>query len=262
MIKSLKNCVLLFLLLVIFISCSEKKEIIRYANGNIKLEAELKNGIRHGKLVDYYEDGSIKSRSIWKNGVVEGKVEHYFANGKFKEVTYYETGKANGTSKQYYENGQLFKEATYKNDRIVGEINFYHDNGALKEKRIHDEDGGEMYRANYNKNNNMIFEAFLPRPIYKPDTLSYGELYQIQLKFGIKPRYKTQLLTGIFDDQHMLIDTTAIIEPNADDIYTYSFKPIKQGKDSLFIMVSHLGVEKDSLIVNGIIVYHNYFIKP
>lgn len=260
--KKIKRYILPFLMLALLVCCSEKKEIIYYDNGNIKLEAQLKNGIRHGMLIDYYEDGSVKSRSNWKNGIVEGKVEHYYANGQLKESTYYKEGKANGLAEEYYENGQLFKKATKKNGKIVGEINFYHDNGAPKEKRIHDENGGEMYRVDYDKNGKMVFEAFLPRPLYKPDTLSSNELYQIKLKFGIKPKYKTQLLTGIFDEQHNLVDTTAIIEPDADDVYTYSFKPTKAGKDSLFIMVSHLGAEKDSLIVNGITVYHNYFVKP
>jgi antitoxin component YwqK of YwqJK toxin-antitoxin module len=262
MMKKIITYILPFLMFSLLVCSSEKKEVIYYDNGNIKLEVNLKNGVRHGLFIDYYEDGSIKSRSTWVNGKVNGKAEHYYESGKLKEVTYWKEGKANGISEEYYENGQLFKKAINKNDQTVGEIDFYHDNGALKEKRIHDENGEEMYRSNYDSNGQMLFEAFFPLTIYKPDTLGSNELYEIKLKFGVKPRYKTQLLTGIFDEQHKLVDTIAIIEPDANDIYTYSFIPTKEGKDSLFLMVSHLGAEKDSLIVNGVTVYHNYYVKP
>ena len=81
------------------------KEVDYYANKNVRLEGEYKNGQRDGRWVYYYENGNIWSEGFFKAGLNEG------------------------IRTTYYENGHKRFDGSYKNDQRVGIWRFYDESG-------------------------------------------------------------------------------------------------------------------------------------
>ena len=100
----------LYIIVWIFLiqSCvSENREIVRDENGNIILKCELKNGVRHGKCIDYYPNGTVKGVSNWVAGIMDGKQIVYFENGNVKSTGMWKDDKIDGEHVWYYETGVI-----------------------------------------------------------------------------------------------------------------------------------------------------------
>ncbi len=48
-------------LIFICITCVDRYKYEYYPNGNIEIQAEIKNGVDDGTLLEYFENGSLKS---------------------------------------------------------------------------------------------------------------------------------------------------------------------------------------------------------
>ncbi|PTB95999.1 hypothetical protein C9994_09260 [Marivirga lumbricoides] len=81
-----------------------------YINGNLAIEEELSDSIKHGVLKMYYEDGSLKALTNYEYGKEQGLSEDYYPNGKTR-ISYINKGDDAIDFKQYYQNGKLFVEA-------------------------------------------------------------------------------------------------------------------------------------------------------
>ena len=131
-----------------------KKEY--YENGNLKIEAEFKNGKQNGIVKEYDKNGTLRVETKFKDGKQDGIrkeyseqghliVESTFSNDKQHGITkaFYEQGKlkaeaefnngvVDGFSRQYYENGNLQYDGNIIDDKPEGITKFYYENGQLK----------------------------------------------------------------------------------------------------------------------------------
>jgi hypothetical protein len=84
---------LAIILLICLISACKEKEIIQYEDGTIHFEIEKKNGVRHGKLLEYYFGGQVRLEQSWIDGKLDGKSIGYSPTGKKVEETVYNMGR-------------------------------------------------------------------------------------------------------------------------------------------------------------------------
>jgi hypothetical protein len=114
-----------FLLLIVFLliiaSCSKNDNVVKeyYPNGYIKMEAEVKDGMRNGLTKNYDENGKLISTAELKNDKYEGWVITYSPyNGKVTAKSHYINDQQNGPVTLYYDGGQLYREMTYVDGRV------------------------------------------------------------------------------------------------------------------------------------------------
>jgi antitoxin component YwqK of YwqJK toxin-antitoxin module len=147
--------------------------ILSHNNGQVRINGNYKNGLRHGKWVEYYENGNIVFSMVFKNDMFTENLLKFFITGDtmlyepykqfslngrdtvlkhgvYREFrmrgdssTYlvskgnYNKGKKNGVFRSWYSNGQLAELATYKNDVLYGEKLTYYEEGGLKLKVVY-----------------------------------------------------------------------------------------------------------------------------
>ena len=63
-----------------------------YENGKLKLEVDLKKGLKQGNFREYYDNGEIKIRGKYKNDLMDGTWKYYDENGKITEKKEFDEG--------------------------------------------------------------------------------------------------------------------------------------------------------------------------
>lgn len=63
-----------------------------YEDGAVKMEVELKRGLKHGTFKEYYPDGTLKIRGKYKNDIMDGTWKYYDEKGELNETKEFENG--------------------------------------------------------------------------------------------------------------------------------------------------------------------------
>ncbi len=142
---------------------NKKEIIIRNTNKDTLEISGFKNGVLHGEKRLFYNDGKIKLIANYKKGLLHGKVEsftprteqisrteHYLAlpeenisvihgkviiyymGGEIQEELNYEKGYKNGKYTVYHSNGEIRERGTFQNDLHIGNKIVYQKNGRLR----------------------------------------------------------------------------------------------------------------------------------
>tara|TARA_B110000003_G_C16571540_1_gene504482 strand:+ start:626 stop:1240 length:615 start_codon:yes stop_codon:yes gene_type:complete len=129
----MKKTLLILLLIIPFLSFSQKKYIKYYDNNNIKVEGNLDSeGKQDGEWKFYYENGKVSDINIFKNGVANGLTVNYYKNGTIHLKGNLKNGKEDGEWKFYYASGVLEKKFNYTNGIRTGEQRSYFESGKIK----------------------------------------------------------------------------------------------------------------------------------
>ncbi len=114
------------------------KKTLFYDNGDLKLIANYKNGLRNGKVeyylirtkqisrIEHYKAFSKESKSE-----LHGKFISYQHNGDIKEILNYKNGFKNGKYTIYHSKGQIKERGTFKNNLNIGNKQTFSKNGIL-----------------------------------------------------------------------------------------------------------------------------------
>lgn len=80
-----------------------------YENGGLASYYVVKDGIKHGEMVQYYPNGQVKEIKYLDKNVLEGPQKEYYENGCIKLVEYRVLGRIL-SFKKYDEQGNLVEE--------------------------------------------------------------------------------------------------------------------------------------------------------
>lgn len=69
-----------------------KKHKENYDDGTLKLEVDIKNGVKHGNYTEYYPNGNTKVKGKYRNDMKDGTFKYYDEQGKFTEKKEYANG--------------------------------------------------------------------------------------------------------------------------------------------------------------------------
>ena len=90
-----------------------------YESGQLKTDANFKDGKQEGITRTYYESRKVETERNFKDGKPEGISKGYYKDGNVRYISTYKNGKIEGVSKSYYESGRLMGELNFKDDKPV-----------------------------------------------------------------------------------------------------------------------------------------------
>lgn len=101
-----------------------------YENGNMKLEGEYNNDLKHGYFKQYAEDGNLIITEKYIDGILQEDVAElakldikteYYPDGKVKIVASYNNDIPEGVRREYSEEGEIIKGYVFKKGKVIGE---------------------------------------------------------------------------------------------------------------------------------------------
>lgn len=101
-----------------------------FANGKLKSEVNLKDGVRNGLYKEYDSTGVQVLQLTYKMDIVDGALTEWYPNGKVKRSFSYKDGIRNGNCTEYYATGSVKWENIYVNG-VPGKAKAYAENGSL-----------------------------------------------------------------------------------------------------------------------------------
>ncbi len=169
-----------------------------YDNGQLRVEANYKDGNRDGVYKQWHDNGQLRVEANYKDGELDGVSKQWYDNGQLRVDENYKDGKLDGVSKQWYDNGQLRVEQNYKDDKLDGVSKQWYDNGQLRfDENYKDGKLDGVYKQWYD-NGKLTVEAN-----YKDDKLDgvRKQWYDNgQLRFD--ENYKDEKLDGVYKQWH------------------------------------------------------------
>jgi antitoxin component YwqK of YwqJK toxin-antitoxin module len=98
---------------------------VKYANGNLALDEQYKDRLRHGNSRIYYQDGELYSEFKYDMGDFEGDFVQNYATGKAREKGTYKEDELDGKSELYDLDGTLLKVENYRMGTRYGKTLIY-----------------------------------------------------------------------------------------------------------------------------------------
>ena len=92
--------------------------VLKYANGQKKLEGNLKDGKWHGPGSEWYENGKKREEGSYNEGKRDGLHTKWFGGGG-KRVTTWKDDKREGVGTMWYGNGKKASETTWVNSKTM-----------------------------------------------------------------------------------------------------------------------------------------------
>ena len=155
--KSIKTLLIFLVALTSIIPALSFAEVRKayYPNGELKIEANYKNGKLEGIGKRYYESGRLQGNGNYKNDKVEGIFILYYENGQLEQEGNYKNGKEEGIFKTYYKSGTLRGEANYKNGKLEGIYKGYYEGGGIAFIDTF-KNGQKINRKKYDENEKLV----------------------------------------------------------------------------------------------------------
>lgn len=167
------------------------KLITKFKSGKVMLEAEFKDGKKHGPFTLCYENGQKMIAGSWNEGLPEGKTKTWYENGQIKQEIELLKGLPHGTWKSWYENGSPKEEGAYLLGERIGIWREWDDQGALIRDEIY---GGEkrsqklwLTDDRYPVSSKALFKKFVGHPFFLRlliFTLAYMSICSILFYFA------------------------------------------------------------------------------
>lgn len=84
-----------------------------YPDGQVRMEGEYQEGVKHGHWVSYYNNGNMWSEGFYTKGINDGSTSTWHENGEKYYEGYYKEGRRSGVWKFWGEKGEFIKEIDY-----------------------------------------------------------------------------------------------------------------------------------------------------
>lgn len=196
----MKKSILLSLIIILFISCSEKEVNIqslvernglmyevnnsapfsgkvfqKFNNEQFKMIGHYEKGEKTGEWIHYYSNGQIKKKVHYKNNILNGKYETYTENGDPLIKTNYLNGNYDGNYLEYNNRNTLLRDINYKNGQYQGSYKEYNNNGTLITETNYNNDLIEGKYLNYYDNGNIHYSYSMHQGNYVDDYKEYNK---------------------------------------------------------------------------------------
>lgn len=257
-------------IVLLSISCEHKREAtverIYYPNDNLKIEQTKKNGQLDGVSNEYYSDGRLKTVSHWRAGKLNGQMLTYHTNGILWTKSTMLADSLDGYSIQYCRDGRKKQVSLYAVGRKINAIDFDSATKKIKERRLFTKTGRLFFVSYYDKKGKQFFNSLLPL-IDAPDTITLGSKYTGCVSFGYHLSGELMIIGRLVEkrksiDRFQIIDTIAVIRPDVQERFCFSYKPRPiKGKNVFAYKFIQSGVHTDSLSINYLSGSHPFFVK-
>ena len=114
-----------------------------HKNGQKKFEVSYRNNNFYGKAIKWHKNGQISSEGYYLDrefGMRDAKWTEWSRNGHIYSERFYKEGKLDGKSTMWYEDGQIYSERFYKDGKLDGKSTVWNENGQIDLERIYKDD--------------------------------------------------------------------------------------------------------------------------
>jgi|GEM_PF-5867004 len=105
---------------------------LQYETGEAKSNASYKNGLKHGRYLEYFYTGELKTHAIFTEGIIEGWYKSFHPDGKLSELYYQSNGQKQGKHSRWYQDGQIMSFAEFENGIMIKEVQYDTRNNIVK----------------------------------------------------------------------------------------------------------------------------------
>lgn len=132
----MKKLFIMILVSLALASCTREPIAVvelTYDNGTPKLVRfyEKEGDTVPIREIHYYADSAVRMEGNLKDGLRDGDWKYYYDNGNVWSTGHYVNGKENGRKAVYHENGQIYYEGMVKNGQRTGIWRFFDKTGKL-----------------------------------------------------------------------------------------------------------------------------------
>jgi len=156
------------------------KWIYFYNDGNIRLDGQYRNDLKHGYFKDYTREGNLISTTKYVDGVKQEDVAElaqleiktdYYPDGNVKIVASYKDNIPEGVRREYSTEGEIVKSYIFKKGQVIGEgivdeagmkdgpWKEFYITGALKSEGVYDKGKRIGWWKYYHKNGEVEQEG-------------------------------------------------------------------------------------------------------
>jgi hypothetical protein len=154
-----------------------------YKGGEVKTEAEVKDGKAHGLMKHFSPQGTLQAVYTYKDGKKHGPAVLYYPNGVLRERRNYKEGYRDGMSKMYYRSSELYREAPYVRGKVDGIRKSYYKDGTLMALAPFKEGFAGLGLKEYTMDGKLLSDK--PRIIVTPiNRLALENKYILELKLS------------------------------------------------------------------------------
>lgn len=257
-----KFAIILYIILIISISCSNSNERISYyEDGNVKekrIFLSNKDTLSYYREI-YYPEGNLHFKGQVINNKTEGRLFEYSNNGKLRVSTLYIDGIKNGSQYFYNEQDKLSEQNYFSNDTIVLTYKYFNDQGYLV-NIIRNEKPVLIGRIMYTKDRNINKDSSYYYNCQCIDTMIINSEYECYLEVFNLGRGKQYVEFELLDPFNMVTFTKG--ENLVSDSLGLSFnlKPEKVGN---ILIEGIINVTSDTTKEGKNFPFHKeFYVKP
>jgi antitoxin component YwqK of YwqJK toxin-antitoxin module len=152
-------------------------------NGKLISEYGYKNGKLHGRYVAWHANGNKSDEGYFNEGT--GELSIWYPSGKISIKSELKNGKPYGKEIWWYENGQKKREQTYNEEgKRIGKFTNWYENGKVAFEMEFDQNEQRLYKRDYDKDGNLIFDN--DRPVDKKKTTKINSYIEIPGYFDLR----------------------------------------------------------------------------
>jgi len=96
----------------------------RRADGSVKEQCEVRQGVRHGRFITWHEEEPKASEGFYKNGKPHGKLVLWYTDGRKRDETFYRDGVEHGKVREWDFHGNLLSVTWKYEGRSVSKEEF------------------------------------------------------------------------------------------------------------------------------------------
>lgn len=183
---------------------SQEKVVVKYDNGNIKLDGYSRNNTLDSIYNEYYENGNLKIEGFYRDCKYEtNKIKIYILGcGVGQKIDSLTSGTRHGVWKEYHQNGKIKTVSNYHCGLMQGNFYDYYENGNLELQEFYFE-GKLKLSQSYNSNGTL------------------EEVENIEYNFKKTREYKTINRKEFYQNGDLKIESTIVKEENDIEIETF-----------------------------------------
>ncbi|QYS86000.1 hypothetical protein JJC03_13310 [Flavobacterium oreochromis] len=236
----MKNLIL-FILLLIFISCKKNKVIERINPENNEREIYnyiIKEGdtVLQGKSYTYNQDGALVLKCSYKNNKLDGNLYRFFDSGKLKEIQNLRNGMNDGIAVSYFKNGKINTLLTYSRDTLCGDGFYNYENGNLRKYMLYDSLGKVPFIIRLDSLGRI--KSYEGKPVncfLDSDKIKFGEKFKMDCMLANIPN-TIRKVEFIYSDFHK---GKIKIKKSGVNYLLLEETKYKKGKNLLYVIVTY-----------------------
>ena len=211
--------------ILVLISCSQKDVTTGiqreyFADGTLKTERTMKDGIEFGPTKSYNYEGKLVKRVDYVNGIIDGKSVTYNPKTGLPIMSVsYKNAIQDGPFLQYYVDGKVYREMNYLKGKGEGIFKAYWSNGKIKASCPYHCGFPGIGLQEWDESGTLIIQPFIV--VEKINQLALLNTYMLKIKISNKTDKVHYYYDNLIDGKYLPWGVSRIVSNNGELVLQY-----------------------------------------